>query len=101
MMRLAFGAKWSEVSAPLDFGEGFIAASAPKRSRRKRLPSAMAPRPVVLRARNARRLRVCSMSDWRNMVESGSRSCIWHLGIRDPRRKTHDLLFGYRLVQVE
>src|SRR6266480_6498876 len=81
MMRLAFGAKWSAVSALLAFGEGFIAAAAPKRSRRKRLPSAMAPRPVVLRARNARRLRVCSMSDWRNMVESGSR--VLHLGSRD------------------
>src|SRR5436309_13156171 len=95
MMRLAFGAKWSEVSAPLDFGEGFIAASAPKRSRRKRLPSAMAPRPVVLRARNARRVRVFSISVWRSMVESGSR--VLHLGSRDrePHARGEAVVISY------
>src|SRR5437016_2087311 len=67
MIRLAFGAKWSDWSAPLGFGEGFSAASAPKRSRRRRVPSAMAPRPVVLRARKARRGRVFSSSGWRFM----------------------------------
>src|SRR5687767_13368184 len=65
MTRFAFGAKWSAGSAPAGLAEGIIAASAPRRSRRKRAPSAMAPSPVVLRVRKARRVSVFSISVWK------------------------------------
>src|SRR5438309_3706356 len=99
MTRLAFGAKWSELSAPFGFSTGFATASAPNRSRRNKALRAMAPRPVVLRARNARRVRVRSISVWRNIVESASR--VSHPGSRDARPKTQGLLFCNRLVQIE
>src|SRR5688572_18880633 len=61
MTRLALGTKWSALSAPFERAE-VGAASAPNKSRSNNVPSAIAPRLVVLRARKARRVRVFWMS---------------------------------------